>query len=149
MDGATRDPYHRRQASHDGGSMIEGWDAADQATTGARSPEELELLFEDALLLRDGALLAALFAEGAVLAADGGPPGRGGAAITELALALWPGDPPYVADPRRIVQARDLALIVAEQAISVARRGCDGSWRYVIAIVSPGDAAQRRNHGPG
>jgi len=111
-------------------------DGADSAAAGARTPEELDTLFEDALLVRDGATLAALFADGAVCVAGDGPPTRGAEAIAGLALALWDGGPSYVADPRRVVAARDLALIVAERAISVVRRGCDGTWRYVIAVVS-------------
>jgi hypothetical protein len=43
---------------------------------------------------------------------------------------VWAGDRRYVAAPR------DLALIVAERALSVVRRGDDGTWRYVIAVVS-------------
>lgn len=111
---------------------------------GARTPEELETLFEDALLMRDGATLAALFEDGAVFVADGGPPIRGGGAIVRRALALWGDDRPYVADPRRVVQARDLALIVAERAISVVHRGRAGTWRYVIATVSAEDTAHGR-----
>jgi len=106
------------------------------AAAGARTPEELDTLFEDTLLVRDGATLAALFADGATFVADGEPPLRGGEAIRDLALALWDGDRTYVADARRVVQAGDLALIIAERAISVVRRGHDGTWRYVIAVVS-------------
>ena len=116
--------------------MDESRDGADSVAAGARTPEELDTLFEDALLVRDGATLAALFTDDAAFVAGDGPPARGGEAITGLALALWGGGPSYVADPRRVVAARDFALIVAERAISVVRRGCDGTWRYVIAVVS-------------
>lgn len=118
---------------------------AGDAAAGARTPEELETLFEDALLLRDGATLAALFAGEAVLTADGGSPICGGEAIANLALALWAGDRSYVADPLRVVQARDLALIVAERAVSVVRRERDGTWRYVIAAVSLGEATAKED----
>lgn len=107
-----------------------------EALAGARTPEELDMLFEDAILLRDSAMLAALFEGEAVLIADGDPPCRGGAAIARLALTLWEGDRTYVAAPPSVVQTRDLALIVAERAISVVRRGRDGTWRYIIAAVS-------------
>ena len=116
---------------------------AGSAVAGARTPEELETLLEDALLLRDGATLAALFEGGAVLVADGGSPIRGGEAIANLALALWAGDRSYVAEPQRVVQARDLALIVAERAVSVVRRERDGTWRYIIAAVSLGEATAK------
>lgn len=121
---------------------------ANNVLAGARTPEELETLLEDALLMRDDATVAALFEAGAVLVADDGPPIRGDAAIASLALALWEGDRAYVADPRRVVQARDLALIVAERAISVVRRDRDGTWRYVIAAVSLDDTTHRRSHDP-
>jgi ubiquinone/menaquinone biosynthesis C-methylase UbiE len=106
---------------------------------GARTPEELESLLEDALVLRDGEALAGLFEAGAVLVAGGQRPARGGAAIARLALATWAGDRTYVADPRRVLQARDLALIVAEGAINVARRGGDGAWRYAMSFLSGGE----------
>ena len=118
-----------------------------KAMAEARTPEELETLLEDALLVRDGALLAALFEAGAALVADNGAPIRGGGAIAGLALALWEGERTYVADPHRVVQASDLALIVAERSISVVRRDREGDWRYVIAAVSLGDTPPRGGHG--
>ena len=42
-------------------------------TQGARTPEELEALFEDAFVTRDAEALCAMFAEGAVLAVGEGP----------------------------------------------------------------------------
>lgn len=108
---------------------------------GGHTPEELETLFEDALLMHDRPALAALFEPGAVLDA-GTAPGCRGAAIATAALSLWSGAHSYVADPRRVMQARDIALIVAARSIHVARRGTDGTWHY--AVVSFGDA---RAHG--
>ena len=110
---------------------------------GARTPEELETLFEDAQVLRDGEALAALFEEGAVLVAGEERLARGGEAIARLALATWAGDHSYVADPRRVMQARDLALIVAEGGINVVRRGSDGAWRYAIVLLSVDDGTER------
>lgn len=103
---------------------------------GARTPEELETLFEDALLVRDRAALSALFEDGAVFVAGDVPPIRGGEAITRWALALWDGERAYVADPQRVLQARDLALVVAERGITVMRRGSDDAWRYAIALLT-------------
>jgi hypothetical protein len=103
---------------------------------GARTPEELETLLEDALVVRDRATLAALFEEGAVLVARDRQSAHGGDEIAGLALATWDGDRTYFADPWRVVQARGLALIVAEGAINVARRGDDGTWRYAISLLS-------------
>jgi hypothetical protein len=109
--------------------------------TGARTPEELETLLEDAFVVRDRAALAELFEDGAVLApGDGGREARGGEEIGRWAVALWEGDRTYVADPRRVLQARDVALVVAERGIHVVRRGSDGAWRYAITLLSLGDA---------
>lgn len=104
---------------------------------GARTPEELETLFEDAFVIQDREALAQLFEAGAVLvAADGQREARGGEEIARCARAMWDGDRTYVADPHRILQVRDTALVVAEQSINVVRRGRDGTWRYAIALLS-------------
>jgi hypothetical protein len=106
-------------------------------TRGARTPEELEALFEDAFVMRDAGVLSEMFDVGAVLAVhDGAQAARGAEEIGRLARALWEGDRVYVADPRHIVQARDTALVLADRAINVARRGGDGAWRYAIALLS-------------
>jgi len=112
------------------GGDIHGADAL----AGARTPEELETLFEDICVTRDPTALAGLFEEQAVLMADDGHTVRGGDAITCLMMELWEGNQIYVANPLRVVQARDIALIVGERSINVARRGGDGDWRYVIAL---------------
>lgn len=107
---------------------------------GACTPEELETLLEDAFLLHDREALAQLFEDGAVLVAGDGPQfARGGEEIMWFALTMWDHDETYVADPRRIFQARDTALLVAEQSIKVVRRGSDGNWRYAISLLTLGD----------
>jgi hypothetical protein len=105
-------------------------------TQGARTPEELEALFEDAFVTRDADALSGMFAQGAVLAVGGGPDAaRGAEEIGRLATVLWEGDRTYIAEPRRVVQARDTALVLADRAINVVRRGSDGAWRYAIALL--------------
>jgi hypothetical protein len=104
---------------------------------GARTPEELDTLFEDVFVTRDAEALGQLFEDGAVLAAgDHLPHARGRMEIAGLAKALWERDRTYFADPRRVVQSRESALVVAERGIHVVRRGSDGSWRYVISLLS-------------
>lgn len=106
-------------------------------TAGARTPEELETLFEDAFVIRDREALRGLFEESAVLATGGGAgEARGEDAIARAASAMWRNDLTYLADPRRIVQARDTALVVAGGGISVVHRGGDGAWRYLISLLS-------------
>jgi hypothetical protein len=106
-------------------------------TQGARTPEELDALLEDAFVLRDPGALASLFEARALLVA-GGVTGklRGSEEIALLASTLWSRDFTYVADPRRVVQAHDIALVLAAQGTSVVRRGADGAWRYAISLLA-------------
>jgi hypothetical protein len=106
---------------------------------GARTPEELETLFEDTLVLRDRQALAELFEDGAVLVVDDERSARGGEAIARLALVTWAGDHTYVADPQLVMLARDIALIVSKRGINVVRRGSDGIWRYAIVRQAVAD----------
>ena len=97
----------------------------------ARTPEELEALFEDALVLRDRSALAALFGAGAVLAVNDEPLARG-EDISRVVLERWGNGQSYVADPRRVMVVREIALIVGKWGVNVARRDHDGGWRYII-----------------
>src|SRR5262245_25676952 len=108
-------------------------------SAGARTPEELEMLFEDSLVLRDPQALAGLFEAGAVLIVGDEQPARGGEDITRLALVTWEGGHTYVADPHCVIQARDIALIISERGLNVVRRGSDGAWRYAIVRQSIDD----------
>lgn len=99
---------------------------------GAQTPEELETLFEDTLLLRDRQALAELFEDGAVLVVSDEESARGGEDIAQLALVTWEGGRTYVADPQGVMQARDIALLVSRRGTNVMRRGSDGTWRYAI-----------------
>ena len=104
---------------------------------GARTPEELETLLEDTFVIRDRHALAELFEDEAVLATGDGPrQARGAEEIERLAAAMWERDRSYLAEPGRVVQARDTALVVATRSINVIRRGSDGAWRYAIALLS-------------
>lgn len=99
---------------------------------GAQTPEELETLFEDTLMLRDHQGLVELFEDGAVLVIGKERSARGGEAIARLALMTWVGGKTYVANPQYVMQARDIALIICERGINVVRRGRSGTWRYAI-----------------
>jgi hypothetical protein len=102
---------------------------------GAQTPEELETLFEDAFVVRDLGALGRLFEDGAVLGAARGAEARGGEQIARLAAALWDRDYSYLADPRRVVQARGTALVVGRRGINVVRRDGDGRWLYAISLL--------------
>jgi hypothetical protein len=111
---------------------------------GARTPEELETLFEDAFVVRDREALAELFEEGAVFG-DGSREARGGDEIARLARSLWESNRTYLAQPSRVVQARRTGLIVAEGGINVVRRSPDGGWRYAIALLAGDDATTKED----
>jgi hypothetical protein len=102
----------------------------------AHTPEELETLFEDALLVRDGATLDTLFEVDAIFVAGSSPAIRGREAIARRTLALWGVGQTYIADPQHILQTRTLALVVAERSIAVMRCGSDDAWRYAIALFT-------------
>lgn len=106
-------------------------------TPGARTPEELEILLEDAFLNRDPEAVCNLFEQGGVLIA--GKPARearGSEGIGRLAGAIVASNLSYIADPQRVVQARDTAVVLANGGINVVRRGTDGEWRYAIALLA-------------
>ncbi|HMO60239.1 MAG TPA: hypothetical protein PKA05_18695 [Roseiflexaceae bacterium] len=105
-------------------------------SSSASTPEELETLFEDAILLRDPGALAALFDDGAVLATGRQAPARDGATIAQHALVHWHDEHVFIANPQCVVQARDIALIVAARSIHVAQRDNDGIWRYRIVLLA-------------
>ena len=111
---------------------------------GARTPEELDSLFEDAFVTRDAGALPLVFADGAVVAGDGAPEARGANEIGRLVATLWMSGRTYVAEPRRVVQARDTALVIGERGINVARRDAGGRWRYAIAFLSLETSERRR-----
>jgi hypothetical protein len=104
---------------------------------GARTPEELETLLEDAFVLHDPKALTRLFQPGAMLVAGGLPEARGHQQIARVAARLWDADRGYLADPRRVLQARGTALVLTGRAVNVVRRADDGSWRYAISLLDP------------
>jgi hypothetical protein len=78
---------------------------------GAPTPEELETLLEDALIMRDHAALDELLEPQAVVIGDH-----------------------YIAGRSRVLQTRDTALLIASGSIGVALRR-DGRWRFTIALL--------------
>jgi hypothetical protein len=73
-----------------------------------------------------------------MLVGGGLPDARGHQQITRLATRLWRLDRSYLADPRRILQVGDTALVLGGRAINVVRRDDSGSWRYSIAFLQGG-----------
>jgi hypothetical protein len=115
---------------------------------GARTPEDLEILLEDTFVLRNGEAIAELFEDRAVLVADDGiREAHGRADIARLARQMWQRNRSYLAQPRRIVQAGNTALIMTSHGANVVRRGTDGAWRYAIALLSQDHVPPRRTNG--
>lgn len=113
---------------------------------GASTPEELESLLEDALTTGDGESLRGLFETAAVLVAPCGTQElRGGAQIASHACVLRDDGYVYLADPWRVLQARDIALVIAERAVNVMRRGADQRWRYAVSLLSPDTTTEKSN----
>ena len=100
----------------------------------AFSPNELETLLEDAVLLGDGPAAAELFEPGGVLIpGPRSPQARGRAAIAAYVHAAS-GRPGYLAGSPLTAHSRDIALLAGPAAINVARRRTDGSWLFVISL---------------
>ena len=94
--------------------------ASEPTIVGARTPEELEDLLEDAVVLADEDAIARLFEADAVVVDRGG---------------RTTGLVGYRSDPRTVLQARDVALVLSPTAINVARRSGDRGWRFVVCFV--------------
>jgi hypothetical protein len=105
--------------------------------SGASSPEELESLMEDAFVLCDHSRLVELFGKGAVLVADvGASEARGRAEIARWTAAMCQRGYRYLADPHRVIQSRDVSLVIAERALNVMHRGRDRRWRFAISLLN-------------
>ena len=96
----------------------------------AQSPEELEILLEDALVLQDDAAVAALFEEGGVLVERSGCV-RGRNQVAYLLAQLH-----YLAAPRSVTVVNNVAIVVGPQTVNVSCRDPGGGWRLVAAIVT-------------
>ena len=103
---------------------------------GGGTPEELETLLEDVCVLHDSSALAGLFEEHGLLVV-GAAQSRGQAEIARAASLIWSPGNSYLAETRRIFQARRTVLILGERATSVVVRDCDDTWRYAISVHRP------------
>ena len=114
--------------------------------SGANTPEELESLLEDAFVLGDRDALTGLFDAGAVLVdTDGAVEARGSREVARCTAAMCDRGYAYVADPRRVLQAGDTTLVVADDGVNVMRRGRDRRWRYTISFLGSDHTNERKN----
>jgi ketosteroid isomerase-like protein len=110
--------------------------------TGARTPEELDALLEDAFVVRDRRAVAALFESEALLVDAVAGEARGARQIASWATQTWRRGVTYLAAQPRVLQAGDTALVLTPEGISVARHD-DRAWRYAIALLSLDHATDR------
>jgi ketosteroid isomerase-like protein len=111
--------------------------------TGARTPEELDALLEDAFVVRDRQAVAALFESEALLVDAVAGEARGARQIASWATQTWRRGVTYLAAQPRVLQAGDTALFLTAAGITVARRHDDRAWRYAIALLSHDHATAR------
>ena len=91
----------------------------------AQSPEELEVLLEDALVLQDDAAVAALFADGGVLVE------RSGCVRGRSQVAHLLAQQDYLAAPCSVTVVSNVAIVVGPQTVNVSCRdpaGAGGWW---------------------
>jgi hypothetical protein len=111
--------------------------------TGARTPEELETLLEDAFVMRDHTAAAGLFERDAVIGSSETVQARGHALIVQLTQAMVAREQLFVAGSARVLQVRRTALMAGPSATSVAHRTLDGAWRYSITLLHDHPHADR------
>lgn len=98
----------------------------------AQSPEELEFLLEDALVVRDSAAVAALFQDGGVLVE------RSGGVQQRSNIARLLSEQGYLASPSSVTVFRDVAVVVGPQTVNISSRDPQGGWRLLAAILTTG-----------
>ena len=96
----------------------------------AASPEELDTLLEDALLMNDRAAVAALFWAAEVRVCSAGRVLSGADATDLLARC------DYVASGCCERVAADVALAVSEATVTLCRRGTDGQWKVLVVVLT-------------
>src|SRR3990170_2819314 len=113
---------------------------------GAATPEDLETLLEDTLVLENREGLTQLFEQEALMAVGmGHREVRGAEEISRVADGTWTQENTYLAGVGRVMQARDLALVITPRGVNLLRQGADGFWRYVILVVEQSKPNERIN----
>jgi uncharacterized protein (TIGR02246 family) len=125
----------------------------------ARTPEDVDRLFCDALNAGDLGALAALYEPNAALMPSPGSLAHGAAAIREALSGFLAAKPKMTLVPRVVAQAGDLAVTAARwelstigpdgkpatmsgQSVEVVRRQADGRWLFAIDLPFGAGAEQ-------
>jgi len=95
----------------------------------AQSPEELEILLEDALVLHDDAAVAALFEDGGVLVE------RSGCVRGRNQVAHLLAQQDYLAAPCSVTVS-NVAIVVGSQTVNISCRDPREGWRLVATIIT-------------
>ena len=106
--------------------------------SGGRTPEELETLLEDAVLMADADAAARLFEPYGLLFVEGTACELRGREGIRRAAAGWLFRHGSLGTARRVLQAGDTALLLGADVVNVVRRREDGSWKYVICVLAAG-----------
>lgn len=93
------------------------------------------MMLEDAFVVRDPAASHSLFHEAAVVADSNGMHARGRDEIGRALAERWERESTYLALPGRVLQSRNIALLVSPAAIHVLRRSRAGVWRAAISLL--------------
>jgi len=96
----------------------------------AQSPEELEILLEDALVLHDDAAVAALFEESGVLVE------RSGCVRGRNQVAYLLAQQDYLAAPCSVTVVSNVAIVVGPQTVNISCRDPREGWRLVATIIT-------------
>jgi uncharacterized protein (TIGR02246 family) len=115
----------------------------------AKSPEEVDTLFEQGMNAGDAKAVAALYEQDAVLVAQPGMVVKGRAAILQALEAIVAGGTSFKLNVIRTLTAGDTAVVynewtgttrspagdsteLAGKAIEIVRRQPDGTWLFAI-----------------
>ncbi len=99
------------------------------------SPEDLEMLLEDAFVLRDAAALADLFEPGAVVASV-----ESQQRVSDIGDEIWKLG--FWSEPRLVVENGHTAVVIGSRAINVMHGSEGGSWRYAICVFDTREDAK-------
>jgi len=113
-----------------------GW-LEEQTKAKPRTPEDLELMLEDAFIVGDVAAMTGLFEDQALLVSGRERfEARGRHAIERAITSVW-DEQRYVAETSSCFQVGDVALS-GDRLGKVLRRGPSGVWKVVIAVLGDG-----------